>query len=102
MGYQIQNIYADDNHICLDNENLEVPQKHLQDDSNITVKWFNNNQTTANPDKFETIILSRHRVDEFDITLDGHVITRRNTLKMLGDTLDDKLNFNERKQHLAR
>ena len=30
--------YADDNHICLENENLEVLQKHLQDDSNIAVK----------------------------------------------------------------
>ena len=87
--------YADDNHICLENENLEVPQKHLQDDSNIAVKWFNNNQTTANPDKFQSIISSRHRIDEFDISLDGRVITRGNTLKMLGVTLDDKLNFNK-------
>ena len=27
-------------------------QKHLQDDSDKAVKWFDNNQTTANPDKF--------------------------------------------------
>ena len=94
--------YADDNHICLENENLEVLQKHLQDDSNIAVKWFNDNQTTANPDKFQSIILSRHRVDEFDISLDGHVITRGNTLKMLGVTLDDKLNFNEHIRNMCQ
>ena len=70
-------------------------QKHLQDDSNIAVKWFDNNQTMANPDKFQSIILSRHYVDKFDISLDGHVITQGNTLKKLGVTLDDKLNFNE-------
>ena len=40
-------------------------------------------------------MLSRHRIDEFHISLDGHVITRGNTLKMLGVTLDDKLNFNK-------
>ena len=67
----------------------------MHDDSNIAVKWFNNDQTTANPDKFQSIIFSRHRIDEFDISLDGHVITRGNTLKILGVTLDDKLNFNE-------
>ena len=94
--------YADDNHICLENENLEVFQKHLQDDSNIAVKWFNDNQTTANLDKFQSIILSRHRVDEFDISLDGHVITRGNTLKMLGVTLDDKLNFNEHIRNMCQ
>ena len=77
-------------------------QKHLQDDSNIAVKWFNDNQTTANPDKFQSIILSRHRVDEFDISLDGHVITRGNTLKMLGVTLDDKLNFNEHIRNMCQ
>ena len=67
----------------------------MHDDSNIAVKWFNNDQTTANPDKFQSIIFSRHRIDEFDISLDGHVITRGNTLKILGVALDDKLNFNE-------
>ena len=94
--------YTDDNHICLGNENLEVLQKHLQDDSNIAVKWFNNNQTTANPDKFQSIISSRHRVDKFDISLDGHVITRGNTLKMLGVTPDDKLNFNEHIRNMCQ
>ena len=62
--------YADDNHICLENGNLEVLRKQLQDDSNIAVRWFDKNQTTANPDKFQSIILSRHRVDQFDIDLD--------------------------------
>ena len=59
-------------------------------------------QTTANPDKFQSIILSRHRIDEFDISLDGHVITRGNTLKMLGVTLYDKLNFNEHVRNMCQ
>ena len=94
--------YADDNHICLENENLDVLQKQLQDDSNIAVRWFNNNQTTANPDKFQSIILSRDRVDQFDISLDGHVISRGNSLKMLGVTLDDNLNFNEHVRNICQ
>ena len=94
--------YADDNHICLENENLDVLQKQLQDDSNIAVRWFNNNQTTANPDKFQSIILSRDRVDQFDISLDGHVISRGNSLKMLGVTLDDNSNFNEHVRNICQ
>ena len=86
--------YADDNHICHDSENLEMLQKHLQDDSNKAVKWFDNNhQTTANPDKLQSIVLSRRNVETFDISVDDHTISRDNTLKMLGVTLDDKLNF---------
>ena len=94
--------YADDNHICLENGNLEVLRKQLQDDWNIAVRWFDKNQTTANPDKFQSIILSRHRVDQFDINLDDHVISRGNTLKMLGDTLDDNLNFNEHVRNICQ
>ena len=41
--------YADDNHICHESENLEMLQKHLQDDSNKAVKWFDNNQTHSEP-----------------------------------------------------
>ena len=85
--------YADGNHICHESENLEMLQKHLQDDSNKAVKWFDNNQTTANPDKFQSIVLSRRNVETFDINVDDHTISRDNTLKMLGVTLDDKLNF---------
>ena len=94
--------YADDNHICLENGNLEVLRKQLQDDSNIAVRWFDKNQTTANPDKFQSIILSRHRVDQFDIDLNGHVISRGNTLKMLGVTLDDNLNFYEHVRNICQ
>ena len=85
--------YADDNHICYENDDLDMLYKHLQVDSEKTVQWFNNNQTTVNSDKFQSIVLSRQNVDTFDVSVDGHTISRDNTLKILGVTLDDKLNF---------
>ena len=85
--------YADDNHICYENDDLDMLQKHLQVDSEKTVKWFNNNQTTVNSDMFQSIVLSRQNVDTFDVSVDGHTISRDYTLKILGVTLDDKLNF---------
>ena len=84
---------ADDNRICYENDDLDMLQKHLQVDSEKRVKLFNNNQTTVNPDKFQSIVLSRQNVDTFDVSVDGHTISRDNTLKILGVILDDKLNF---------
>ena len=82
--------YADDNHICYENGDLDMLQKHLQVDSEKTVKWFNNNQTTVNSDSFPSIVLSRQNVETFDVSVDGHTISWDNTLEILGRTLDDK------------
>ena len=46
-----------------------------------------------NSDKFQSIVLSRQNVDTFDVGVDGHTMSRHNTLKILSVTLDDKLNF---------
>ena len=72
--------YADDNHICYENDDLDMLQMHLQIDSEKAVKWFNNNQTTVNSDKFQSIVLSRQNFDTFDISVDGHTISQENTL----------------------
>ena len=84
---------ADDNRICYEIDDLDMLQKHLQVDSEKAVTWFNNNQTTVNSDKFQSIVLSRQNADTFDISADGHTISRDNTLKMSGVMLDHKLNF---------
>ena len=67
----------------------------IEQNKHLIFQWFNNDQTRPNLDKFQSIALSRHCVDKFDISLDGHVTTRGNTLKILGVTLDNQLNFNE-------
>ena len=59
--------YADDNHLCNDNDNVCVLQRHLETDSAKAVEWFDKNQTTTNADKFQSILLSRRNVDDFDI-----------------------------------
>ena len=92
-GYLVN--YADDNHLCNDNDSVCVLQQHLETDSAKVVGWFDKNQTTTNADKFQSILLSRRNVDDFDIDICGHTISRDKSLKMLGVTLDDRLNFNE-------
>ena len=67
-------------------------QKHLQIDCEKAVKWFNNKQTAANSDKIKSIVSTRQYIDIFDISVDGYTISWDKTMKMLGVTLDDKLN----------
>ena len=40
-----------------------------------------NNQTTTNTDKFQSILLSRRYVDDFDTNICGHIISRGKSLK---------------------
>ena len=87
--------YADDIHLCNDNDNVHVLQKYLEAHSAKAVEGFNKNQTTTNTDKFHCILLSRRYADDFDTNICGHIISRGKSLKMLRVTLDDKLNFNE-------
>ena len=63
------------------------------------LKFYQRNQTTANADKFQSILLSRGSTSDFLFNVGGHSIPPNNTLKMLGGTLDDKLNF---KTHIRK
>ena len=94
--------YADDNHLCNSNKNLDVLQKELESDCARAVQWFTENQTTANSGKFQSILLSRHNIETFNINIGDHIISRNNTLKILGITLDEKLNFNEHIRNICQ
>ena len=85
--------YAADNHLCNDNDGVCVLKRHLETDSAMAVKWFIKNQTTTNVDKFQSILLSRRNVDDFNIDICAHTISRDTSSKMVGVTLDDWLNM---------
>ena len=93
---------ADDNHLCNSNKNLDVLQKELESDCARAVQWFAENQITANFGKFQSILSSRHYIETFNISIGDHIISRNNTLKILGITLDEKLNFNEHIRNICQ
>ena len=80
--------YADDNHICNENEFLELLKDHTEKHALTAMNWFDKNQTTANADKFQSILLSRDSTGDFIVSVCGHDLNRGNTLKILGVTLD--------------
>ena len=45
----------------------ELHFAYLETDAAKAVEWFDKNQTTTNADKFQSILLSRRNVDDFDI-----------------------------------
>ena len=94
--------HADDNHLCNSNKNLDVLQKELESDCARAVQWCAENQTTANSGKFQSILLSRHNIETFNINIGDHIISRSNTMKILGITLDEKLNFNEHIRNICQ
>ena len=77
--------YADDNHMCNENENLEMLKDHIESDAMTAINWFSKNQTTANADKFQSILLSRGSTGDFMVNVGGHSIHPNNS--------DDKINF---------
>ena len=63
------------------------------------INWSDKNQTTANADNFQIIFLQWSSTGDFMFIVGCHATPLNNTLKMLGITLDDKLNF---KTHIRK
>ena len=58
MGSEIAN-YADDNHLYYENKCYDILKNVLENDVISATAWFDNNYMCANPDKFQSIIMSR-------------------------------------------
>ena len=84
--------FADDNTIysCANSVNNVI--EDLQSDLNIALKWFKDNQMMANPGKFQFMILSKNTINK-SIVIDNEMIESSKSVKLLGLTIDNKLNF---------
>ena len=65
----------------------------LKLDTNTAIGWFEHNYMDANPSKFQGIILGKDVPQSMTLSAQGHDIPLSNHLKVLGVTLDQKLNF---------
>ena len=89
--------YADDNTLTCFAKTIEDLVKDLEDESQNAITWFLNNKMIVNPDKFQAIIIDKHKADHTneELIIDNEVIKASNTVKLLGVCIDQKLNFNE-------
>ena len=59
----------------------------------ILLEWFEHNYMDANPSKFQGIILGKDVPQSMTLLAQSHDVPLSNHLKVLGVTLDHKLNF---------
>ena len=91
--------FADDNTISTTADNIDHLLLTLKHESKLEVKWFTENQIIVNPDKFQAMILQNSRnlknYEAVKLEIGSAKIETKNTIKLLGITIDNKLNFEE-------
>ena len=58
------------------------------------INWYKRNEIFANPEKFQLIFFGLKEENELCIDIQGNIIKMSDTVKLLGVTIDSKLNFN--------
>ena len=85
--------YADDNTPYAINPNVDKLIESLENDSSILIKWFYDNYLLMNADKSH-LLITKHRDNVF-LGLDGEIIECSKSVKLLGITIDNNLDFTE-------
>ena len=86
--------FADDQSIYTSATNIDEALVKLERDISNALKWFKSNRMVANPKKFQMMFLgTREKVDKC-ININGQICKSSPTVKLLGITIDWKLNFN--------
>ena len=85
--------YADDNTLYSVENTTDSLLSSLVNDTDILVQWFTDNYLKLNADKCH-LLISKHN-KEICINVGNEVIECENSVKLLGVTIDNKLNFNE-------
>ena len=87
--------YADDNTVSHADRDLEKLKFSLETDSESLINWFRLNKMQANPDKFQAIAIGNKTKDQnLSFKLGSTSLTCEDEVKLLGVTIDFKLDFN--------
>ena len=91
--------YADDNtpYAICDDVNSVI--KNLENQSSVLQRWFTDNYFKMNSNKCKLIITDKH---EHTANINGVLIKGDKTVKLLGVTIDNNLNFNGHINDLCR
>ena len=89
--------FADDNAISTTADNIDDLLLTLKHESELAVKWFTDNQMIVNPENFQAIILKNSKnsknYEPVKLEIGRAKIETKDTVKLLGITIDNKLNF---------
>ena len=88
--------FADDNTIYTDCAEIETLLNILEKESETAINWFKENEMIVNPDKFQALILGKHKQnDNIKLKINGSDIIPRKSVTLLGVEIDNKLSFND-------
>ena len=88
--------YADDNFMSHSDEDVNNVLTTIQEDMSKAMIWFKMNSMQTNPVKFHLLLHGINTNDTIStLCIGDHVITPETFIKMLGVTLDSKLNFDK-------
>ena len=88
--------FADDNTIGKWNFDIYTLKSQLETECEKTLSWFTSNGMSSNASKLNALILkSAHQCDNISILIDGTSIPIVSSAKLLGVTIDERLNFDE-------
>ena len=84
--------YADDNTPYAIGKNIQEIFDVLKEDTSKLFKWFQLNEMKSNKDKCHLLVSNQN---DISIKLDDETIESSTSIKLLGITIDNNLNFNE-------
>ena len=99
LAYEIdQNLsmYADDHQLYEINENVTTVNHNLNANATKASVWYKSNLLKRNLSKYHTMLITNKQVgNEFCVRVQGTDVECLNSFKLLGVTIDNKLNFSE-------
>ena len=87
--------FADDNTIYACGQSLDSVVSNIEKDMKIAIDWYQDNEMVANPEKFQLMFLGLKDDLKLCIDINGNVVEMTDSVKLLGITIDSKLNFKE-------
>ena len=95
--------FADDHTLSAKSKSLNTLVYTLNNESNVAIDWLDNNHMLANPSKFQAIVLCKSKETiKTNFQIRDKIIESKESVDLLGITIDDKLKFDSHIQELCR
>ena len=96
--------YADDNTLAYFSKSMPDLVNILEKETGVALTWLEQNEMIANPEKFHALLLRKNQTNTSgeQININGKIIKSEETVKLLGVTLDYRLDFDPHISNLCK
>eukprot|EP00112_Aurelia_sp_Birch-Aquarium-sp1_P024392 Seg77.1 transcript_id=Seg77.1/GoldUCD/mRNA.D3Y31 product="hypothetical protein" protein_id=Seg77.1/GoldUCD/D3Y31 len=90
-------MYVDDHELFVSGQSLQKVEKEVNSDIENASKWYQDKFLIANKDKYQAMVIreSKPNDKEIEVKVNEIEIEQTSSMKRLGVSIDDKLNFTE-------